>query len=54
MALQAGLPLLDFKTFVQQRSLYIASIQEALEGHYDRLKQLFKTVIQQTLEQYRP
>ncbi|MBP9729640.1 MAG: Fic family protein [Gammaproteobacteria bacterium] len=54
MALQAGLPFLDFKTFVEERPFYIAGIQESLEVQYERLTALFKTVIQKTLAQYRP
>ncbi len=54
MALQAGLPFLDFTTLVEERIFYIVGIQEGLEGRYERLTGLFKTVIQKTLAQYRP
>jgi cell filamentation protein len=50
MALQAGLPLLDFRGVVaSERQRYIAAVQAAMDRNYGPMQEVFKRVIARTL-----
>ena len=49
MALQAGLPLLDFSVMAGTgKTAYIAAIQAGLDKHYAPMESLFGEVIEQS------
>lgn len=50
MALQAGLPLLDFSTIaVQQKKAYFTAVQAGLDHDYKRMERLFGQIIEKSL-----
>ena len=49
MALQAGLPLLDFSLIAGKRKdAYIAAIQASLDKHYAPMERLLEEIIEQS------
>ncbi len=49
MALQAGLPLLDFSLIAEKRKdAYIAAIQASLDKHYAPMERLLEEIIEQS------
>lgn len=55
MAMQAGMPGLDFSTFAGRgKRRYIASIHAALGGDYFPLEERFREIIARTLRSYPP
>ncbi len=50
MALQAGLPLLDFSLIArEQKDTYFAAVQAGLDKNYKPMKQLFAEIIERSL-----
>lgn len=50
MALQAGLPLLDFRVVAEERKkAYFAAVQAALDRNYRPMERVFAEVIERTL-----
>lgn len=49
MALQAGLPLLDFSLFAEKKVEYFGSVQAGLDRNYVPMEQSFAGVITQSL-----
>lgn len=50
MALQAGLPLLDFSLIAEEmKQEYFAAVQEGLDKNYRRMEQLFAEIIERSL-----
>ncbi len=49
MALQAGLPLLNFRTLAEGKKAYLVAIQAGMEKRYDLMQQLFEEIIEQSL-----
>lgn len=53
MALQAGLPPLDFSEFEEKRKEeYFAAVREGLDRNYQPMEKVFSDVISQTLRSY--
>lgn len=52
MALQAGLPLLDYTVLEQNKEEYFAAVRAGLDMDYAPMKKLFREVIEQTLSLY--
>jgi len=53
MALQAGLPLLDFSGFDQERQEeYFAAIQKGLDRNYKPMMKIFTDIIARSLQVY--
>ena len=51
MALQAGLPLLNFSRIVgEKRTEYFLAVQAGLEKNYSPMRSLFSTIIEETLK----
>ena len=51
MALQAGLPSLDFSSLKgRKKREYFAAIQEGLDRNYGLMKEIFSDVIRKTLQ----
>jgi cell filamentation protein len=49
MALQAGLPLLDFSTIKgEARKSYFAAVQAAMSRNYEPMKKIFRTVLRRS------
>ena len=49
MALQAGLPLLDFRVLAgMKKNAYIAPIQAGLDKHYVPMESLLREIIEQS------
>lgn len=49
MALQAGLPLLDFTLVAgKSKKAYIAAFQAGLDKHYAPMESLFQEIIEQS------
>jgi len=49
MALQAGLPLLDFSTMNEQKEKYFAAVQAGLERDYKPMEALFAEVVENSI-----
>ncbi len=49
MALQAGLPLLDFSTMSEQKEKYFAAVQAGIERNYKPMEVLFSEVIENSI-----
>ena len=49
MALQAGLPLLDFSAMNEQKEKYFAAVQAGLERNYQPMETLFADVIESSV-----
>ncbi len=50
MALQAGLPLLNYDLFVKEsKEEYFAAIQEGMDRNYEPMEELFTKVIESSL-----
>lgn len=49
MALQAGLPLLDFSPIVERKQEYFAAVQAGLDRNYRPMAQLFAKIIESSL-----
>ena len=50
MALQAGLPLLDFSVIAQEnKQEYFAAVQAGLDKNYKPMERLFAEVIERSL-----
>jgi cell filamentation protein len=50
MALQAGLPLLDFSLLAgRRRKDYFAAIQPGLDRNYERMERIFAEIIDRSL-----
>lgn len=49
MALQAGLPLLDFSTMNEQKGNYFAAVQAGMERNYKPMEVLFSEIIENTI-----
>lgn len=53
MALQAGLPPLDFSEFEGKRKEeYFAAVRKGMEGNYHPMEEFFNAVIARTLRAY--
>jgi len=48
MALQAGLPLLDFSPIVERKEEYFAAVQAGLDRNYSPMERLFSDVIERS------
>jgi cell filamentation protein, protein adenylyltransferase len=51
MALQAGMPPLDFELIENDRSRYIEAIHAGVSGDYEPMKRLFSDVLDFSLQQ---
>ena len=49
MALQAGLPLLDFSTMNEQKEKYFAAVQAGLDRNYKPMELLFSEIIENSI-----
>jgi cell filamentation protein len=50
MALQAGLPLLDFRVLAEEKKqAYVVAIHSGMEKRYDPMQRLFEEIIEQSL-----
>ena len=49
MALQAGLPLLDFSTMNEQKEKYFAAVQAGLDRNYKPMEALFSEIIENSI-----
>jgi len=49
MALQAGLPLLDFSTMNEQKEKYFAAVQAGLDRNYKPMELLFSEIIESSI-----
>ena len=49
MALQAGLPLLDFSLIAENKQAYFAAVQAGLDKHYGPMERLFAEIIERSL-----
>lgn len=49
MALQAGLPLLDFSSIAEKKPAYFAAVQAGLDKNYRPMEQLFAEIIERSL-----
>lgn len=53
MALQAGLPLLDFSGITgKKREEYFAAVRAGLDRNYEPMKKIFISIIRRTLKNY--
>lgn len=49
MALQAGLPLLNFGPIAERKQEYFAAVQAGLDKNYARMERLFAEIIERSL-----
>lgn len=50
MALQAGLPLLDFGLIaIEKKPVYFAAVQAGLDKNYEPMERLFAEIIERSL-----
>lgn len=49
MALQAGLPLLNFRVLAEEKKAYLGAIHAGMEKRYDPMQKLFEEIIEQSL-----
>lgn len=50
MGLQAGLPPLDFRSFIgRKKKEYISAIHAGLAGNYGPMEKIFRSIIRRTL-----
>ncbi len=49
MALQAGLPLLDFRVINEQKEKYFAAVQAGLDRNYKPMEVIFTDIIESSV-----